>query len=90
MKIGDKIYCIKEYSNDRLNQKFEVGKFYTIDFIVDFYRLDNHSHKVVVNNVTFDLLNKFSWSMKFNDYFIMNKEYRKQKLKKLYECNLFK
>jgi hypothetical protein len=90
MKIGDKIYCIKEYSNDRLNQKFEVGKIYTIDFIVDFYRLDNHSHKVVVNNVTFDLLNRFSWSMKFNDYFIMNKEYRKQKLKKLYECNLFK
>ncbi len=82
MKIGDKVYCIKEYYNDRLNRKFKVGDFYTIDFIIDFYRLDVHSHKVVINNMQFDLNNYYTFTSKFNEYFITNKEYRQEKLKK--------
>lgn len=83
MKVGDKIYCIKNIS------KFEAGKFYSINDMVTLYSNGHFCEvEVIVNYISFDLIKNFRYRIYFYDYFITNKEYRKQKLNKLKEVNI--
>lgn len=82
IKAGDKVYCIKEFNNERIHEKFEIGKFYYVYSIIDFCRNGHHNYKACIGNTVFDL-NYYFRNIKFCDYFITNKEYRKQKLEKL-------
>lgn len=82
MKVGDKVYCIAEYTSLSLTSKFEVGKFYTIEYIVDFYRGDYRTYFASMNNISFSLWDK-PFSRKFSEYFISNTDYRKLKLEQI-------
>lgn len=87
LKVGDKVYCIKNYKNDSINANFNAGEFYYIDNILNYYQNKIYFYQAVINYSTFNLSDEFPWSLNFNEYFITYTEYikseRKQKLNKL-------
>lgn len=85
MKIGDKVYCIKEYQTYYPKINFEIGKTYNIEGIIEFDRLGHHTHKANVNKTLFTLLkdSNIGFHLSFYEYFITEKELRKIKLQKI-------
>lgn len=86
MEVGDKVYCIKTLSHYSL-KFFTKGKEYTIAH-------SRYGNIRITDDVSgsseFNLLEPNNDQYKFNEYFITNKEYRKQKLLKIkkYEQNV--
>jgi hypothetical protein len=87
MKIGEQIYCIQDLSRVYPTIKFQKGKIYEINFIIDFYRNEVHTDSVNVDNTMFTLKKDYNKSFDFGfyEYFIETKELRKQKLQKINE-----
>ena len=85
MKIGDQIYCIKDFSSNYPIRNFQKGKIYKINLIIDFYRSGTHKNSVNVDNTMFTLRKDYNkyFELGFYEYFITLKEYRKQKLQKI-------
>lgn len=83
-RVGDKVYCIKDKMVYNSVILYSKGDFYTIK---------NYS-----GGNYLDLSSNFDFSFSFylydnvwcfNEYFITLKEFRKQKLQRLYEVNLY-
>lgn len=85
MNIGDKVYCVKNYTHTYPPRFYKKGEYYEIQHIVEFDRLNYHTHKVIIDNILFSLLKNtnLGYNINFYDYFITQKEYRKLKLQKL-------
>lgn len=85
MKVGDKVYCIKDciITHDILEDTLtnKKGKYYTIDKININRVLITTNYKLVVCDFSLNkLIGKY-----FYDYFITEQQYRKLKLEKIYE-----
>ena len=81
MKVGDKVYCIKTLKHYNLTF-FNKGKVYIIAQV----RYGNiRISDDVSGSSEFNLLEPNKDEYKFHEYFITQKEYRKQKLKKINE-----
>lgn len=85
MRIGDKVYCIKNRENEftfQIENEFIVDKdiFYTIIKITD-------NHIEISSNIAihfrYRIIEDDTSLPYFDEYFITNKEYRKLKLKKI-------
>lgn len=80
MKIGDKIYCIK--SNDT-NFKNKVYTILQLDKNIIHVTADGGEETAFSKYRLYYINKKVSLWSKFSDYFVTEKEYRKQKLNKL-------
>lgn len=98
MKVGDKIYCYKNYI-DTINRIInQVDKEY---YIVSINKFRGSETDVIVGITTNDITTNAFWikyqifndgwdDMRerniFSSYFLTKKEYRKHKLEKINEC----
>jgi hypothetical protein len=79
MKVGDKLYCHREFHLEDENKWFTVGKIYiVIDIIDDSLIIEDDEE----DGNAFSYKSSNDWKY-FGDYFYSNKDYRKEKLKKL-------
>lgn len=85
MKTGDNVYCVKDYVCNYPQRIYEKGKNYKINAIIEFDRLDHHTHKANIDNTMFSLSkdSNIGFHLNFYEYFITEQELRKLKLQKI-------
>lgn len=79
MKVGNKLYCHTEFHLENETKWFTVGKIYTVIDIIDDSLIIKDDEE---DGNAFSYKSPKDWKY-FGDYFYSNKNYRKEKLKKL-------